>query len=287
MGPRVRVIRAISLLVPEHLRDEWRLEWESEITHDLGDRLARGESATAARLILFMRSVTAVRDALYIAGRRRGESMIAQDLRFAMRTTARRPGLSLALVLTLALGIGATTAIFSVVDKVLLRPAPFPDAERLVELQTYLKRLDLTSFELNPDVARYWQGQRQLFDRIEPYTHEIPLLSGIEEPRQVRGARVTPGLFELLRARPLVGRLFGEDEARPGAPEVAVLSESLWRTTLGASATSNDPQFVESPTPHSPIHTPQSARLPDPPSPIRNHPIKAYRGSCDRRCRIG
>ena len=160
--------------------------------------------------------------------------MILQDLRFALRTAARRPGASIMLVVTLALGIGATTSIFSVVDAVLLRPAPFADAERLAELLTLHKAAGLVSQELSPDVAQFWEKQSHLFDRVERYYFESVHLTGADAPRRVRGARVTPGLLSLLGVRPLRGRLFTNDEATAGEP-VALVGEELWRSTLGGS----------------------------------------------------
>jgi putative ABC transport system permease protein len=232
----LHIVGAMAALVPEERRDEWRREWEAELLHDYDRRLALGADARTVRLALVFRALASTRDALWLRGRhaRPGEPMLRQDLRFALRTAARRPGASIVLIVTLALGIGATTSIFSVVDAVMLRPAPFPDAGRLAELLTHFRTAGFVSQELDPEVARFWARQEHLFDRVERYSKGTVYLTGTDVPQRVLAGRVSPGLLSLLGASPLHGRLFNEEDVRSGA-EVALLGEELWRSALGGS----------------------------------------------------
>jgi putative ABC transport system permease protein len=231
-----RIIGLVSTLVPELDRDDWRREWDAEILHDLARRLALGENRAAAHRALWRRALASLPDALWLRRRRAPQETptMRQDIRFAFRAAVRRPGASLVLILTLALGIGATTSIFSVVDAVMLRPAPFPDAGRLAELLTHFRTVGFVSQSLDPEVARFWGQQEQLFDRVEPYTFETVHLTGTVVPRRVLSGLVSPGLLSLLGAKPLQGRLFTDDDVRDGA-EVALIGEDLWRSALGGS----------------------------------------------------
>lgn len=233
-------------------RDEGR-ELETIFVHRLDDARRRGHAGVASAWLRGMTDIVAA--GVYAHITRRGAayptsnetpvvegshaegrgSILVADLRYALRTAARHPGFSLILVVTLALGIGATTAIFSVINAVMLRPAPFPQATRLAELRTYIPKYDLTSISLRPEVARLWSEPRQLFDHVEPFVYENVLLTGTQEPRQILAARVTAGLLHLLGARPLRGRLLSNDDARAEAPDVAMLGEALWRSTFASS----------------------------------------------------
>lgn len=160
----------------------------------------------------------------------------SQDVRFAARQWRRNPGFTLVVVLTLALGIGANTAIFSVVDHVLLRPLPYPEADRLGVLWTDVSR--------RGGPADEWLSYANFVDVVEgtPAVAEgalwggfNPTLTGRGEAMAVSGAVVTEGMFSrVLQVEPVIGRGFLPDDDRPGAPNVLVVAHDFWRDVLGA-----------------------------------------------------
>ena len=152
------------------------------------------------------------------------------DLRFAIRQLARSRGFAITAVVMLAFGIGATTAIFSIVEAVLLRPLPFPDPERLVLLSDRLAGQNVGgSNEVGvtaPDIRTYTRETHE-FTALGGYTGAGYELSGISEPAQVNAARLTAGVFSVLGVNPLLGRVFTADEDEHGQ-RVAVLSYATW-----------------------------------------------------------
>jgi putative ABC transport system permease protein len=158
---------------------------------------------------------------------------LIQDLRYATRTLLRSPGFTLVAVLTLALGIGVSVAIFSVVDNVLLRPLPFPDSHRLVALCETHPSVEGFCIASPPDVEDWARSSRSLasvgLGRDWSFTARRG--TGTEG---VQGGLATPGLFGTLQLTPAIGRFFRPEEMGPGAPHVVVLSDALWRTWYGA-----------------------------------------------------
>ena len=165
---------------------------------------------------------------------------LSRDLRYALRSLRKSPGFAAVAVLTLALGIGANTAIFSVVNAVLLQPLPYPEPDRLVELWGNVKRAKVerrgTSFADYLD----WKKQSQSFERMALYIDGTVTLNGIAEPERVPMEYVGHGYFEMLGVAPQVGRSFlaSEDEV-PQRDTVAVLSDGVWKRRFGG-----DPQAV-------------------------------------------
>ena len=175
----------------------------------------------------------------------------AQDARLAMRGMARRPLHTAIVVLTLALGIGANTAIFSAVDAVLLRPVPTPDIGRLVTLRADLMGMNLLDAELSPGEALDVFARHDLFQSSAAYTGGSMNLTGSCapgeascEPRRVEGARTMGEFFTLFGVRPLLGRLYRPEDSVEGAPRVVVLTHTLWRQ-LAAGDTGFVGRFVE------------------------------------------
>ena len=159
------------------------------------------------------------------------------DLKFAFRQLLKNPGFTAVAVLTLALGIGANTAIFSVVNGVLLRPLPFTVADRLVMILT-IHQGDGTSQRwesvFDPDFKE-WTEQNHVFEHMAAYgSGQATLLSG-GEPKRIGSAEVTVDFFSLLGVRPLVGRTFLPEEHQAGGPRAVMLSEGLWRDRFGAN----------------------------------------------------
>ncbi len=160
---------------------------------------------------------------------------LGRDLRHGARQLRRTPGFTLAAVTTLALGIGATTAIFSVVNAVLLRRVPFTAPDRLVVVWE-TDRQSGTSHEPSawPDYVDFARRVRTL-ERVVALAGGVGALSPTgEEPVRLAAVRVTHGYFALLGVQPLVGRVFSAEEDRPGGPAVVLLGEDLWRTRYGA-----------------------------------------------------
>lgn len=147
------------------------------------------------------------------------------DLRFALRTLRKNPGFALIALLTLALGIGANTAIFSVVNAVLLRPLPYPDPNQIVQVyQTDMRRGIDNNGASYPNVLD-WRGQNEVFSDIAGYRESSFTMTGRGDPATVYGASITPSLFSLLRVRSRLGRTLNwEDESTP----LAVISDGIW-----------------------------------------------------------
>ncbi len=163
---------------------------------------------------------------------------LIRDVRFAARTLWKSPGFTLVAVATLALGIGANTAIFSVINAVLLRPLPYPQAERLVFLSEWSEQVPEMSFSVAnlKDV----RDQNGVFESVVGYNGANFILSGGEgaggaagQPERVNGRQVTSGIFATLGKQPIVGRAFGAEEEKAGAPGVALLGEGFWERRFG------------------------------------------------------
>jgi putative ABC transport system permease protein len=154
------------------------------------------------------------------------------DLRLALRTLAKQPGFCLAAILTLALGIGANTAIFSVFDAVILRPLPYPDPGRLVFV--WQKRPDGRENGVAGMNYQEWVKQTRSFERLEGWIPQFYNAGSGDQIVQAPGGRVTPGFLPTLGAQPVLGRAFTEDDAKIGAPHVVLVSYGLWQSLLGS-----------------------------------------------------
>ncbi len=156
-----------------------------------------------------------------------------QDLRFALRQLLKSTGFSLVAILTLALAIGANTAIFSAIDAVLLHPLPYPDPDRLVIVQETLPRYSLHG--IAPTAADYTEFRREAtcFTQIAAVSGAVATLTGDGQPEDVPAQRVTASAFPMLGVVPILGGLFTSDDDQPGRDHVAILSEGLWTRRYG------------------------------------------------------
>ena len=155
-----------------------------------------------------------------------------QDIRHSLRVLIKNPGFTAVALGTLTLGIGATTAVFGVVNATLLRPLPYPDADRLVRIQEehpMNRGREMPAF-MTSDTLEAWRENPQAIDQIAGYTGRSFTYQDESEPVRVRGAAVSPALFPLLRATAWLGRVFTEDEEASAAQPVAVLSYARWQT---------------------------------------------------------
>ena len=166
---------------------------------------------------------------------------LLQDLRYGIRTLAKNPGFTVVVVLTLALGIGANTAIFSVVDAVLLRALPYPQSDRLFTVYQTLSQDPAQNAGVSYPNYLDWTQQNQVFDSIAAVRGNVLALSGQGEPTYIQTGSVTSNYFDVLRVRPLLGRTLQSSDDALDANRVVVMSESLWRARFGA-----DPAIVGS-----------------------------------------
>lgn len=160
-----------------------------------------------------------------------------QDIQYGLRMLGKNPGFTAVAILTLAVGIGATSAMFSVVNSVLLQPLPFGEPDRAVLLWESLPQGG-TGTVSTPNFAD-WRAQNEVFEAIAGFTPADYSFTASEQPERVAGARVTADFFRVMNLSPLMGRTFIEGEDQPGRDGVAVISEALWRRSLGA-----DPKII-------------------------------------------
>ena len=158
-------------------------------------------------------------------------SALFQDLKFGLRMLAKNPGFTAVAVLTLALGIGANTAMFSVVYGVLLRPLPYPDPERIVQISlTYRGQEEGSGFTAS--AFDFWQQHRDPFQHVAASTGAGFNLVGAGQAERIHALRVSPEYFDVFGVHPFLGRGFAVNEDREGGPNVAVLSYGLWKEHL-------------------------------------------------------
>src|SRR5262245_20599979 len=156
------------------------------------------------------------------------------DLKFACRQLLKNPGFSVVAVLTLALGIGANTAMFSLVNAALLRALPFPDADKLAVIWADKEGRNLGP-PANADIAE-WRGQNANFAKIAAFSARTADLEDGDDPERVGAAGVTAGFFETLGVNPLLGRTLAPDEEAYGGPPVVLISYGLWQRRFGGDA---------------------------------------------------
>jgi putative ABC transport system permease protein len=233
-------LRAV-LTRPRWLPDELREEMEAHIDLAAEENMSRGMSAEAARLAARrdFGNLTLTREWSQQAWSYAFVEKTLQDLRYALRGFRRSPGFSLVVILTLALGIGANTAVFSIVQTVLFKPLPYPGAERLVWIGESSRKTEGISVTwLN---YQSWRRDNRSFDEMAAYDWRHLTLTGRGEPLLTRCGLVTGSFLPMLGMQPVVGRLFDEGDGQPGKPDVVVLASRFWTEKLG-----QDPRIVDS-----------------------------------------
>lgn len=180
----------------------------------------------------------ALRDAVSTAPRVHLD-ILAQDIRYTRRALSRTPGFAVAAVTVMALGIGATTAVFSITDRVLLRPLPFKDPDRLVRVWENVP--GYPQLEPSPVNYRDWTQMARSFEQLEAHM-DFPVNMIAAEPMRIAGVALTGPLLPMLGVQPALGRLFTAEEARSGGPHAVILSDRLWRRAFAA-----DPSVVGRP----------------------------------------
>ncbi len=235
--PGSRIVSACATLVPADQRAEWQAEWLGELAYAWTVRQDRHHTR-AARTALLVRALGSLPDALWVRRHYGGDSMLSQDLRYALRTLVRWPGFSAVVILTLALGIGANAAIFSVVNAVLLRPLPYTSPDRLVFVlgtPTDGDSAKVGSSSSYPDFADFRERSRSFSQLAAVSVRQTTVTGKTFEPAIVSGAPVTANLFPMLGVRPLLGRAFLAEEDEPGATPVAILSGEFWQQRFNSN----------------------------------------------------
>src|SRR5215212_1995817 len=212
----------------EEIRTHLELETEQNIESGMSP-----EEAHYAALRAFGNVTLSKEDSRTMWGLRWIETLW-QDVRFGVRSLVKNPGFTAVAVIALALGVGANSAIFSVVNTVLLSPLPYKDSERLVMIW---EKGSLDVFPLNSvSAANFfdWREQNQVFEGMALLAWGDFNLTGVGEPERIEGRRVSVNLFHLLGVEPQLGRSFLPEEDQPGAGRVVILSHGLWQRRFGS-----------------------------------------------------
>src|SRR5262245_56015869 len=216
------------------LEEEIRTHLELETQEMIEEGLSPEEARDAARR-RFGNQTLSMEVSRGVWGFRSIEAL-SQDLRFAIRMFLKRPGLTSVLILTIALGIGFNSALFSLVNTLLLNPLPFPDADRLIIAWTRSAKTNTKRMGATPEEFGEWRMQSQSFQGVAAKTGTLFNLSGTDEPERIQGARVSTNFFSLLGIKAALGRDFlpEEDELKTG--RVVILSQSIWRRRFNADS---------------------------------------------------
>jgi predicted permease len=221
----MRFYRALLRLFPRSFRAEYGGEMEAVFAREWNG--AHG----ASRIGLI---VTTIIDVVSNALRVHTDILI-QDSRYAIRSLRRTPGFTITAILVAALGIGATTATFSIADHVLIRPFPFADPDRLVTLSENHAALGYPQMEPSPPNYRDWKRLATSFESIEAISADSRTLVGSGDPQRISGSQITAGVFRMLGRQAALGRTLIESDVADSANAV-VISDQLWRTRFGADA---------------------------------------------------
>jgi putative ABC transport system permease protein len=210
-------------------------EIRSHLDEAIRDRIERGEAPDEARANALREfgNVGLVKEVTREMWGWTTLERLWQDLRFGLRMLRKNPGFSLIAILTLTLGIGANTAIFSVVQAVLLRPLPLPEPERLMTFCHSAPAQGLAELYLNEAQFAFYRDRNYTFEQLAAYEGEEVALTGAGEPEVLAAARVTFNYFDTLGQAPLYGRAFLPQEDSPGNNNVVILSHGLWRRRFG------------------------------------------------------
>lgn len=161
--------------------------------------------------------------------------ILAKDLRYAIRGLRKNPGFTIAAVVTLAVGIGATTTVFTVLNGVLIKPLPYSEPERLAGVwhSAVFQGATVSNFNLSPPMYVVYQEQNRTFQHFGVWRNGAANVTGIGDPEQVRSLIVTHGILPALAVQPLMGRWFSQADDTPGSPETVILTYGYWQRAFG------------------------------------------------------
>ncbi len=240
-------VALIGITVPRRLRADWRSEWEAELQHREAMLATWHRLSWRNKVDLLSRSTGAFWDALRLQPRRMEEEMI-QDLRYGARMLFKNPAFSSLVILTLALGIGANAALFSIVNNVLLSPLPYPHPEQLVTLHQSKPNFETGAIPY-PNF-RDLQKENRTFSSMAISRRFGFSLLGRGDAERVSGRLVSADYFSVLQINPSLGRTFVTGEDQRGASPVAVISRRLWQRkfdsapeVIGQSMTLDDKSY--------------------------------------------
>jgi predicted permease len=212
-------------------------ELRSYLEIETGENIARGMRPEAARRAAHLKlgNTVRIREEIYRMNTISLLDTLGRDLRQAVRGMVRRPGFTLAVVLTLALGIGANTAIFAVVDGVLIKPLPYPHAEELVSLEHAAPGVNLAELRMSPTQLFTYRDEGRVFQQIGLYGDGGRTITGLGDPEQARALFVTYGVLQALGVAPQLGRIFSEADTTPGGSALmpVMLSHAYWQRRFG------------------------------------------------------
>ncbi|MBL8230135.1 MAG: ABC transporter permease [Bryobacterales bacterium] len=231
---RAFVFRVLGMFRRTQLDREFDEELQSNLEFDIQDGLRSGLSPAEARrqALLRLGGVQAAKEAHRERRSLPAVETLARDVVFAVRLMRSQPAFSAAVVMTLALGSGAATAIFTAVDQVLLRPLPYAQPSRLVHIGA-LREGTSTAFSYTANFASFRDGNRTLSEIAAWMQFGANVIHG-ESSERVLGGLATRSLFDLVGVQPVLGRLFTTEEDAPGGPPVVLLSYAFWRDRMGA-----------------------------------------------------
>ena len=227
-------MRLRSLVRGRRVEDDLERELRSFVDRQTEENIASGMPPEEARRDALRRfgGVAQIQEECRDMRRTATLENLARDFQYAARTLAKAPGFTLALVLTLALSIGANTAIFSAIEGVLLRPLPYAGASRIVRV--FVRSKDYPRFPLNPLDLRYIRARNRSFAAVAGITRHDRQLSGGGQPERLTGFAVTAGYFTVLGVMPELGREFTTADELPARGAEAILSDRVWRTRFAA-----------------------------------------------------
>ncbi len=224
----------------QHLDDRYQELISGGMSPDEAERLALSDFSEGNVLADYLAPLRQAHPPAAITPAASGSNLLSdlwQDMRYALRMLRKNPGFAAVVVITLALGIGANSAIFSFVNAVILNPLPFPDSDRLVMIsQTNHEGAEISVSLLN---FQDWQARSRSFEQLGGVCWVTFNLTGIDTPQRLAGQAVTLNYFSILGVQPQLGRIFSAEEDKYGAARTALISDSLWRTAFGA-----DPNIV-------------------------------------------
>jgi predicted permease len=221
--------------VEQELDEELRFHLEKEVEQNI----ARGMSAAEARRAALVRfgGVEKIKEECRDVRGVRPLEELWQDLRYGLRMLIKNPGFTAVALIVLALGVGANTSLFSVVNTVLLRPLPFPGSERLIWFDGVNQPRGITASNLSAADYSDWEKQAGAFESMAAYVTGSANLSDVGgEPERVQRVSVTAGFFPVIGVGPALGRALSAGDESPGAEDVVVLSHALWQRRFGADA---------------------------------------------------
>jgi predicted permease len=228
------VLRLSAPIVPADVRNDWLREWRAEFAYAAARAARNGRQLPLASLA---RASGATAHAVWLRWNRWRIDLIIQDFKHALRSLTRKPSFTAVVVLTLAVGIGGTTAIFGAVNAVLLRPLPYPHPDQLVRVyKTTLSDVDRVGGSVSPPDFVDWRHDNRVFSELAAINVDSLALTGLGAAEQVPAGFVTGGFFDVMGTPAALGRTISTADDPVGGRDVVVLGDDIWRRRFGSNA---------------------------------------------------